>query len=162
MHRVVCPGSFDPVTYGHLDIIGRAAALFDEVVVAVGTNTSKSGLFDVDERVEMVRGACAEWSNVEVDTFSGLLVDYCRDVGAGGVVKGLRSAGDFEYELPMAHMNTQLSGLETVFLPTAAQWGHVSSTLVREIAKLGGDVTAFLPEGVARRTVERAQQGRES
>ncbi|MFW6598335.1 pantetheine-phosphate adenylyltransferase [Propionibacteriaceae bacterium Y2011] len=161
MTRVVCPGSFDPVTFGHLDIIGRAAGLFDEVIVAVGANTTKkTGMFTVAERVAMLRTSCKEWPQVEIDTFSGLLVDYCRTREATAVVKGLRFAKDFEYELPMAHMNAQMSDLETVFLPTSAQWGAVSSTLIREIATLGGDVTPFLPAEVARRTTERARARR--
>lgn len=158
-HRtVVCPGSFDPITHGHLDIIGRAAALFDTVVVAVGVNAGKAGaLFDVDERVAMAQQACRAWPGVEVDRFSGLLVDYCRERGATAVVKGLRNARDWEYEVAMAHMNVELTGLETVFLPSAARWGSVSSTLVREVARLGGDPSAFLPDAVATATLARAR-----
>jgi len=157
--RVVCPGSFDPVTNGHLDVIGRAAALFGGVIVAVGANTSKrDGLFGIDERVEMLVEACRSWDNVEVDTFTGLLVDYCTAREAAGVVKGLRFAKDFDYELPMAHLNRQMSGLETIFLPSSQQWGSVSSSLVREIAVLGGDITPFVPEALAARVTARARQ----
>jgi pantetheine-phosphate adenylyltransferase len=155
MARAVCPGSFDPVTRGHLDVIGRAAALFDEVIVAVGTNRSKAALFTLPERVEMLTAECAGWPGVSVATFDGLLVDFCRERGARAVVKGLRFGADFDYELPMAHMNAALTGVDTVFLPTAAQWSFVSSSLVREVAGLGGDVTAFLPPAVVRPTLDR-------
>lgn len=156
--RVVCPGSYDPVTNGHVDIIGRAAALFDEVIVAVGANTSKrGGLFTVDERVQLLTEACEGLPGVEIDTFDGLLVDYCAERSATGVVKGLRFAKDFDYELQMAHMNRQMSGLETIFLPTAQEWGAVSSTLVREIAILGGDISPYVPASLVARVVERAR-----
>lgn len=158
MRRAVCPGSFDPVTLGHLDIIGRTAALFDEVVVAVGTNSAKPGLFDPDERIEMLRDAVAGWSNVRVERFSGLLVDFCTAQQAQTIIKGLRFASDFDYELQMSQMNHRLSGVETVFMPTAVEWAFVSSTLIREIAALGGDVTGFLPPRVADLTVERASR----
>ncbi|SDE47110.1 pantetheine-phosphate adenylyltransferase [Auraticoccus monumenti] len=149
--RAICPGSFDPVTHGHLDIVRRAARLFDEVVVGVGANTSKSALFTPDQRVEMLTEVLADEPRVRVTTFSGLLVDYCREHDIGAVVKGLRFASDFDYELQMAQMNTRLSGLETILLPTSSQWSYVSSTLVREIARLGGDVSPFVPEATARR-----------
>ncbi len=157
MTRAVCPGSFDPVTLGHLDVIGRAAALVDEVVVAVGANVAKRGWFSPDERVAMLREACAEWANVSVTTFSGLLVDFCRARGLGAVVKGLRSGADFDYELPMAQMNAHLSGVETVFIPAAPAWSFVSSSLVREVAGLGGDVDAFLTPSVAALVRQRAR-----
>lgn len=152
--RAVCPGSFDPVTRGHLDVIGRAAALFDEVVVAVGSNQSKNALFTPDERVTLLQAECAVWPGVTVTLFSGLLVDFCSEHEIQTVVKGLRTPGDFTYELPMAQMNDHLSGVETVFLATAAQWSYVSSSLVREVARLGGDVSAFLPDAVAAATTE--------
>ncbi|GAA3625944.1 pantetheine-phosphate adenylyltransferase [Microlunatus ginsengisoli] len=158
MSRAVCPGSFDPVTHGHLDIVNRSAALFDYVVVAVGTNMSKNALFTPDERVEMLNEACAELDGVTVTTFSGLLVDFCAQVEADAIVKGLRFVSDFDYELQMAQMNSQLSGVDTLFLPTAAQWSYVSSSLVREVALLGGDVDQFLPEGIAERTIARAHE----
>lgn len=148
MKRVVCPGSFDPLTHGHLDIITRASELFDEVVVAIGRNSTKNNLFSSEERVEMVVDACAHLPNVVVEQISGLLVDFCAAREAQGVVKGLRFASDFDYELQMAQMNKQLSGIETVLLPTSSQWGYVSSTMIREVAVLGGDVSAFVPPTV--------------
>ena len=152
--RAVCPGSFDPVTYGHLDVIGRTARLAEEVFVAVGMNMAKNGLFRPDERVALLQEACREWTNVSVMTFDGLLVDFCRAHDAEVISKGVRAA-DFAYELPMAQMNRRLSGVDTVFLPTAPEWAYVSSSLVREIATLGGDVTPFLPPAVAEQTVAR-------
>jgi len=147
--RAVCPGSFDPVTNGHLDIIGRAAGLFDEVVVATGTNVSKSRMFSPDERLGMLREAVAPWSNVRVAGFEGLIVDFCREIGAVAIVKGLRGATDYEYELPMAQMNSHLTGVETVFLPGAVGNAFVSSSLIKEVAAFGGDISAFVPDFVA-------------
>lgn len=158
MTRAVCPGSFDPVTLGHLDVIGRAAALVEEVVVAVGANASKRAWFTPDERVGMLREACAAWSNVSVTLFDGLLVDFCRAEGIGAIVKGLRSGADFDYELPMAQMNAHLQAVDTVFVPTAPSWAFVSSSLVREVAGLGGDVSALLTPSVAARVQRRAAQ----
>ena len=161
MTLAVCPGSFDPVTRGHLDVIGRAAALVEEVVVAVGANMSKRAWFTPEERVAMLEEACAGWGNVRIALFDGLLVDFCRAEGANSVVKGLRSAADFDYELPMAQMNAHLSGVDTLFLATAPGWSFVSSSLVREVAGLGGDVTAFLTPAVAERVQARAvERGR--
>lgn len=160
MSRAVCPGSFDPVTRGHLDVIGRAAGLFDEVIVAVGANSSKRPLFSVEERIAMLTEACAELDGVDVLPFTGLLVDFCRDQGAAAIVKGLRFAADFDYELPMAQMNHTLTGVDTVFVPTAPQWSFVSSSLVREVASLGGAVADFLPAGVAEATVRRIRERR--
>jgi len=161
MTRAVCPGSFDPVTRGHLDVIGRASALVEEVVVAVGANGSKRAWFTREERVAMLEEACAGWPNVRVAVFDGLLVDFCRAEGAGAVVKGLRSAADFDYELPMAQMNAHLSGVDTVFVASAPAWSYVSSSLVREVAGLGGDVTAFLTPAVAEHVRRRAgERGR--
>jgi pantetheine-phosphate adenylyltransferase len=158
VRRAVCPGSFDPVTRGHLDIVERAVHLFDEVVVAVGTNEGKNALFSPAERVEMLTEACAAWPGVSVTLFGGLLVDFCRERGIDVVAKGLRSAADFDYELKMAQMNFHLTGVDTVFLPTAPRWSYISSSLVREVALLGGDVVALLPPGIADRTVERARR----
>jgi len=160
MRRAVCPGSFDPVTRGHLDVIGRAAGLFDEVVVAVGHNRSKNALFAPDERVAMLAEACAHWPEVTVLLFDGLLVDFCTQHDISAIVKGLRSASDFDYELKMAQMNFRLTGVDTVFVPTAPEWAYVSSSLVREVALLGGDVTGFLPSGISDRILERVQQRR--
>ena len=154
MTRAVCPGSFDPVTHGHLDVIERTARIVDAVVVAVGTNISKNALFRPDERVEMLAEECAQWSNVEVTLFEGLLVDFCAANDIDIISKGLRAA-DLGYELQMAQMNRQLTGVDTLFLPTAPQWAFVSSSLVREVATLGGDVTSFLPGRIAARTMER-------
>lgn len=151
MTRAVCPGSFDPVTLGHVDIFRRAAGLFDELVVATGSNISKSRLFDPDERMEMLREACADLPNVTVMGFSGLIVDFCREIGAEAIVKGLRGGNDYEYELPMAQMNAHLTGVETVFIPTTASLGYVSSSLVKEVASLGGDVSALVPAAVDER-----------
>jgi len=158
MSRVVCPGSFDPVTLGHLDVIGRAAALVDEVVVAVGSNVSKRAWFTPDERVAMLRQTCAEWPNVTVTLFDGLLVDFCRTAGVRAIAKGLRSAADFDYELPMAQMNARLSGVDTIYLPSSPLWSFVSSSLVREVAGLGGNVDAFLAPAVAEQVRRRARE----
>ena len=155
MTRAVCPGSFDPVTNGHLDIIRRAAAIFDELVVATGTNPSKSRLFDPEERLEMLREVCADLPNVTVRGFSGLIVDFCREIEAPAIVKGLRGGNDYEFELPMAQMNAHLTGVETVFLTTNASWGYVSSSLVKEVASLGGDISALVPPTVHARLLDR-------
>ncbi|HEX5596213.1 MAG TPA: pantetheine-phosphate adenylyltransferase [Micromonosporaceae bacterium] len=155
MRRAVCPGSFDPVTKGHLDIIGRTSRLFDEVVVAVLVNQSKQGLFSVDERIEMLREVCAVYGNVRVESFRGLLVDFCRSQEAEVVVKGLRAVSDFDYELQMAQMNIGLAGVETLFMPTNPLYSFLSSSLVKEVAKWGGDVSAHVPEPVRRRMLER-------
>jgi pantetheine-phosphate adenylyltransferase len=145
MRRAVCPGSFDPVTNGHIDIFQRAARLFDEVVVAVGVNVSKSRLFSAEERLELLREATADLPNVRVDGFTGLIVEFCKDVDAVAIVKGIRGATDYEYELPMAQMNVHLTGIETVFLPGATGNVFVSSSLVKEVAAFGGDIAAFVP-----------------
>ena len=145
MRRAVCPGSFDPVTNGHLDVFTRAARLFDEVVVAVGTNMSKSRLFTPDERIAMLEEATAGIDGVRVAGFEGLIVDFCREVEAVAIVKGLRGAGDYEYELPMAQMNVHLTGVETIFLPGATTNVFVSSSLIKEVSAFGGDVSTFVP-----------------
>lgn len=147
--RAVFPGSFDPVTLGHVDIVRRASALFDEVIVAVGSNAAKAPLFDLDQRLALLRAATEDIDRVVVEPFEGLLVDYCTARQASVVVKGIRGPGDAEYELQMAQLNAQLTGLETVWLPTSPQWAYVSSSRVREIALLGGDVSGFVPAGVA-------------
>ena len=146
---VVVPGSFDPITHGHVDIITRAAALFDRVVVGVLVNPAKAPLFTLEQRVATVKAVAAAIPGVEVQAFEGLLVDFAARCGARAVLRGLRSSVDFEYEWPMARMNRALSpGLETVFLAAAAQWAHVSSSLVREVHALGGDVEPFVPAAV--------------
>ncbi len=154
LHRAVCPGTFDPPTNGHLDVIGRAAAMFDELVVATGVNESKRRLFGDDERVELLRETVAGFGNVTVGTFDGLLVDYCRAEGIGVIVKGVRTAGDYDYELQMALMNRRLTGVETIFLPAAPEHAHLSSSLVKEVARFGGDVSSFVPASVHRRLTD--------
>jgi pantetheine-phosphate adenylyltransferase len=147
----VCPGSFDPVTNGHLDVIERAARLYDEVTVGVLVNTAKTGLFPVQERIDMLREATAGLGNVVIDSFQGLLVDYCRSHDIPVVVKGLRAVSDFDYELQMAQMNHRLTGVETLFVATNPEYSFLSSSLVKEVAKWGGDVSALVPEPVLRR-----------
>ena len=155
MRRCVCPGSFDPVTNGHLDVIERASRLYDEVTVGVLVNASKRGLFEVDERIAMLREATAELGNVSVDSFQGLLVDYCRERDIPVVVKGLRAVSDFDYELQMSQMNNRLTGLETLFVATNPEYSFLSSSLVKEVATWGGDVSGLVPEPVLRRLRDR-------
>jgi pantetheine-phosphate adenylyltransferase len=159
VRRAVCPGSFDPVTNGHVDVINRAAGLYDELVVAVLVNPDKAGLFPVDERMELLREAVTDLPNVVVDSFQGLLVDYCRTHDVPVIVKGLRAVSDFEYELQMAQMNRELAGIETLFVPTAPQVGHLSSSLVKQIAMLGGDVSRLVPKAVLDRLLQLRSQG---
>ena len=147
--RVVCPGSFDPVTMGHIDIIERSARQFDQVTVLVTHNPNKTGLFSVDERVSLIEQATAHLTNVDVDTWSGLLVDYTTQHGITATVKGLRSSLDYEYELPMAQMNQHLSKVDTFFLLTDPRYAYISSTLCKEVARYGGDVQGLLPDVVA-------------
>ena len=156
IRRAVCPGSFDPVTNGHLDIIGRAADLYDELVVAVLINKSKSSLFTVEERIAMLTEVTAEYGNVRVDSFHGLLVDYCRDNKIPVIVKGLRAVSDFDYELQMAQMNRGLAGIDTLFMPTNPEYSFLASSLVKEIAKWGGDVSSLVPPNVLKRLIDRA------
>lgn len=147
--RCVCPGSYDPVTNGHLDVITRAVALFDEVVVAVLHNPAKAGRFPVEQRIEFIEHALPQGAAVRVAEFPArLLVDVAAEVGATAIVKGLRGGTDFAYELPMALMNRRLTGIETVFLPGDAGLEHVSSSLVSEVAAYGGDVSGMVPEHV--------------
>ena len=146
--RCVCPGSFDPVTNGHLDVVERASRLYDEVTVAVLVNTSKAGLFEVPERIEMLQEVTAGLGNVKVDSFQGLLVDYCRERDIPVVVKGLRAVSDFDYELQMSQMNNRLTGIETLFVATNPEYSFLSSSLVKEVAKWGGDVAGLVPDAV--------------
>jgi pantetheine-phosphate adenylyltransferase len=155
MRRAVCPGSFDPVTNGHLDIIERASALFDEVVIGVLINKSKRSLFTVSERLEMLRDAVNDWPNVRVDSFHGLLVDYCTANDIRAIVKGLRAVTDFDYELQMAQMNKRLSGVDTVFIVTNPLYSFLSSSLIKEVAMYGGDVSHLLPAAVDKRLRQR-------
>ncbi len=148
MRRAACPGSFDPVTNGHVDIVQRASALFDEVVVAVGVNKSKHRLFDAEERIAMLRQACAGFDNVRVDGFTGLLTTFCQDNGIQAIVKGLRAVSDFDYELQMAQMNASLTNVETVFVPTSPEYSFLASSLVKEVAAFGGDVSSLVPDFV--------------
>jgi pantetheine-phosphate adenylyltransferase len=151
----VCPGSFDPVTYGHLDVISRAAARFDRLVVACLRNRGKQPLFDLDERLELLSEVVAGLSNVEIAAFDGLLVDFCKTRGIGVIVKGLRAVSDFEYELQMAQMNHRLGDIETLFLVTSPVYSFLSSSLVKEVARFGGDVSDFVPPVVAERLASR-------
>jgi pantetheine-phosphate adenylyltransferase len=160
LHRAVCPGSFDPVTNGHLDIVQRAATLFDEVVVAVGVNASKNRLFSADERIAMLEEACAGWSNVRVDSFTGLLTDFCQAHDVHAIVKGLRAVSDFDYELQMAQMNSSLAPIETVFVPTSPEWSFLASSLVKEVATFGGDVSGLVPGFVLERLTARLAERR--
>jgi pantetheine-phosphate adenylyltransferase len=143
--RIVCPGSFDPITFGHLDIIERASSIFDEVVIAVMVNKTKQTLFTVEERIQMTKEVTAKFSNVKVDSWSGLLVDYCKKNDISIIVKGLRAVTDFDYELQMSQINLQLQGVETLFLSTAPAHSFLSSSLVKEIASHGGDVSSYIP-----------------
>ncbi len=155
MRRAVCPGSFDPVTNGHLDIISRACNLFDEVVVAVLINKKKQGMFTVEERIDLLREVTADHPNVVVDSFHGLLVDFCRERDIAAIVKGLRAVSDFDYELQMAQMNYQLSGVDTVFVSTNPLYSYLSSSLIKEVATYGGDVSNLLPGVVHDRLSDR-------
>ncbi|MDQ4007392.1 MAG: pantetheine-phosphate adenylyltransferase [Actinomycetota bacterium] len=161
MRRAVCPGSFDPVTNGHLDIIARASTLFDEVVVAVLVNKSKRSMFTVEERMDMLREVAAGFPNVKVDSFHGLLVNFCRDRDIVAIVKGLRAVSDFDYELQMAQMNSSLAPVETVFVPTSPEYSFLASSLVKEVAAYGGDVSGLLPEHVLPRLMKRLEERRE-
>ena len=156
--RAVCPGSFDPTTNGHLDIIGRASRLFDEVVVAVLINKAKSSLFTVDERIAMLTECTVAYPNVKIDSFHGLLVEFCRDRGIQVIVKGLRAVSDFDYELQMGQMNHSLAEVETLFMPTNPLYSYLSSSLVKEVATYGGDVSGLVPELVNRQLLERLGQ----
>ncbi|WP_377269236.1 pantetheine-phosphate adenylyltransferase [Peterkaempfera sp. SMS 1(5)a] len=155
MRRAVCPGSFDPITNGHLDIIERASKLYDVVHVAVAINKSKQGLFTVEERIRMIEEVTACYGNVEVESHHGLLVDFCRDRGIPAIVKGLRAVSDFDYELQMAQMNHGLSGVETLFVPTSPTYSFLSSSLVKEVAAYGGDVGHLVPGPVLQRLTKR-------
>ncbi|WP_117236962.1 pantetheine-phosphate adenylyltransferase [Thermus sediminis] len=161
MH-VVYPGSFDPLTNGHMDVIQRASRLFTKVTVAILENPNKRGhyLFTAEERLSIVREATAHLPNVEASTFSGLLVDFVRRVGAQAIVKGLRAVSDYEYELQMAHLNRQLlPGLETLFILSATRYSFVSSTMVKEIARYGGDVSKLVPPATLRALKAKFGQG---
>jgi pantetheine-phosphate adenylyltransferase len=155
MRRAVCPGSFDPITNGHLDVIARASQFFDEVIVAVGINPSKQRLFEPEERVEMIREACLAIPNVKVDTFQGLIVEFCKAHGVQAIVKGLRAVSDFDYELQMGQMNRSLAEIDTLFMPADPHYSFLSSSLVKEVATYGGDVSGLVPEAVLSRLQKR-------
>src|SRR4029453_7523761 len=156
MRRAVCPGSFDPIHNGYLEVIARAAGLFDEVIVAVSTNYTKKYRFSLEERMDMARETLASLRGIIVEPMGeGLLAEYCHHRGVSAIVKGLRSSSDFDYELPMATMNRQLSGVETVFLPAEAHYVHLSSTLIKEVSLLGGDISDFVPKSVPTRLLAR-------
>lgn len=151
MRVAVCPGSFDPVTNGHLDVFERAAEVFDEVVVGVLENRKKASLFSVAERIELLEEVVRERPNIRVQSFHGLLVDFCRTQGITAIVKGLRAVSDFDYELQMAQMNYRLAGIETLFVSTNPLYSYLSSSLIKEIAAYGGDVSGLIPDVVAER-----------
>ncbi|WP_062995540.1 pantetheine-phosphate adenylyltransferase [Nocardia jinanensis] len=155
MAGALCPGSFDPVTNGHLDVFRRVAEQFDEVVITVMINKKKQGMFGIDERIEMLRDATADLPNVRVAAWDGLTVDFAREQGISAIVKGLRDAGDFGYELQMAQMNKKLSGVDTFFIATNPTFSYLSSSLVKEVAAFGGDVSDMLPPLVHKRLLDR-------
>ena len=154
----LCPGTFDPVTNGHLDIIGRASQTFESVVVGTLENPSKQPMFALEERVAMLKEACTGMPNVSVVSFRGLLVDFARDQGDAVIVKGLRAVSDYEYEIQMAQMNHRLAGVETLFMPTSPKWSFLSSSLVKEVAQLGGDVAGLVPPHVATALADRLEE----
>jgi len=151
----LCPGTFDPVTNGHLDVVGRAASTFDAVVVAVLENPSKTPLLGVEERIALLEEAVRDLGNVRVGAFGGLLVDYAREQGASVIVKGLRAVSDYEYEIQMAQMNQRIGDIETLFMATSPKWSFLSSSLVKEVARLGGDVEGLVPENVRKALIDR-------
>jgi pantetheine-phosphate adenylyltransferase len=148
MKRAVCPGSFDPITFGHLDIIERASSQFDEVIVAVFVNRKKSGLFTIQERMDLIDENVKKFKNVRVDTGDGLLVEYCKRNSVQAIVKGLRAVTDFDYELQMAQVHIQASGVETMFMATSPTHSFLSSSIVKELAHFGGDVSSMVPANV--------------
>ena len=160
MSGAVCPGSFDPVTLGHIDVFERASAQFDEVVAAILFNPAKNGMFDLDERIAMIEECTTHLTNLRVEAGEGLVVDFVRSRGMTAIVKGLRTGTDFEFELQMAQMNKHIAGVDTFFVATAPRYSFVSSSLAKEVAMLGGDVSELLPEPVNRRFRERLSDGR--
>ena len=164
MRRAVCPGSFDPVTNGHIDIVSRASVLFDEVVVAIGINKAKARarLFTAEERMDMLREAVAPYPNVTVAGFDGLLTTFCEQNGIKAIVKGLRAVSDFDYELQMAQMNSSLVDVDTVFIPTSPEYSFLASSLVKEVAMFGGDVSALVPPFVWDKLIARLAENGEA
>ncbi|MEZ0449794.1 pantetheine-phosphate adenylyltransferase [Cellulomonas sp. ICMP 17802] len=161
MTTAVCPGSFDPLTLGHLDVIRRARSMFDEVVVGIARNSTKASLLPIGERVDLARAAVADLDGVRVEPVDGLLAEFVRDVGAVAVVKGLRGGADFDAELPMALMNRHLSGVETVFVVGDQRLAHIASSLVKDVARYGGPIDDLVPAGVAD-AVRAALRGRDA
>lgn len=162
MKRAVYPGSFDPITFGHLDMIERSAKMVDELVIAVLCNSAKNSLFSLEERVNMIKEVTKDLPNVRVETFDGLLVDYMREIEATIIIRGLRAVTDFEYELQIAQMNHVLKGdAETIFLITNLKYSYLSSSLVKEIASYGGDITKFVPEELIDRIYDKYDVDRE-
>lgn len=158
MRRAVCPGSFDPLHHGHVEIIARATSLFDEVIVAVSTNYAKQHRFEAADRIAMIQETVSSLQGISVVAMGeGLLAEFCRKVGANSVVKGLRNSTDLNYEVPMATMNRHLTGVETVFLPADGRYAHLSSSLIKEIHQLGGDISEFVPRAVMRRFTEQSE-----
>lgn len=161
MRKAVCPGSFDPVTNGHLDVFARAAHLADEVVILVAINKNKAGTFSIEERMDMLREVVAPYPNIKVDSFMGLLVDYCKANEVQAIVKGLRAVTDFDYELQMAQMNYRLTGIETLFVSTNPIYSYLSSSLIKEVANFGGDIDGLLPDPVQARLLERVAEAKQ-
>lgn len=159
MSGAVCPGSFDPVTLGHVDVFERAAAQFDEVIVAVLINPNKKGMFTLDERIAMIEESTEHLPNLRVESGQGLVVDFARQRGVTAIVKGLRSGSDFEYELQMAQMNKHIAGVDTFFVAATPQYSFVSSSLAKEVASMGGDVSELLPAAVNKRLQAKLSQG---
>lgn len=156
MSTAICPGSFDPITNGHINIIKRAALLFDEVIVLVSVNSQKKYAFSVEERTELAKAACADIKNVRVESYNGLLAEYAEKVGAETLVKGLRAVSDFEYEFQLSLINKKLNpNLETLFMPTDAKYMYLSSSMVREVADYGGDISEFIPQSILQRVSEK-------
>jgi pantetheine-phosphate adenylyltransferase len=155
MRRAVCPGSFDPLHNGHVEVIARASNLFDEVIVAVSTNYAKNHRFDPETRIEMIRETVSSLQGISVVPMGeGLLAEFCRRAGANAIIKGLRNTTDLNYEMPMAAMNRHLTGVETVFLPSDGRYAHLSSSLIKEVSQLGGNISEFVPRAVMRRLSE--------
>jgi len=161
VRTAVCPGSFDPVTNGHLDVFARAASLADEVVILVAINKNKSGTFTIEERLEMLREVVEPYPNIRVDSFMGLLVDYCKAHDVQAIIKGLRAVTDFDYELQMAQMNYRLTGIETMFISTNPIYSYLSSSLIKEVANFGGDIDGLLPDPVQARLLARVAQAKQ-
>ncbi|HBJ72385.1 MAG TPA: pantetheine-phosphate adenylyltransferase [Actinobacteria bacterium] len=161
MRKAVCPGSFDPVTNGHLDVFARASHLADEVVILVAINKNKAGTFSIQERMDMLREVVAPYPNVKVDSFMGLLVDYCKANEVQAIVKGLRAVTDFDYELQMAQMNYRLTGIETLFVSTNPIYSYLSSSLIKEVANFGGDIDGLLPDPVQARLLQRVAEAKQ-